>query len=180
MIRRRYDVNRILLNLEYKYEPESQDPLLRKGYYSHEIIPATTIMGTRKVKNFTCTFYKLPTEDYKHGDNPQDEILVATYNDIWPVHWCIYYLPEGSTFQNLNFGDGQTSLSFVEPNQNVIMSGIIGDHDGVARFTSKLSRNLNSGDSVGLIMAPSNVQIAEGAQWKEIQMKLLIEFAVTY
>ena len=98
--------------------------------------PASTTLGTRKVKNFTLT---------------------TCCNSQMPFWFALVYVPEGTSNSNINFGGVNegviTAQSMYEPNQNVIMSGIFGGPGGqVARFKSKLARNLNSNDTVKLVI----------------------------
>lgn len=88
--------------------------------------------GMRKAKNFTLD-------------------LFATSEDMQAINFALVYVPQGSSAQTLN-PIGTTATSIYEPNQNVIMSGIISTDGQKNRFTTKLARNLNSGDSIGLIV----------------------------
>lgn len=105
------------------------------------VIGSTNVLGMRKVKNFTINF-------------------VA--NTSRPIFFALVYVPEGTNPNLLRVG-GQpvenvpnviSSASLYEPNQNVIMSGIIPPASaGRQVYTNKLARNLNSGDQVYLIFA---------------------------
>lgn len=107
--------------------------------YKTTFTPESSVMGTRKVKNFTLS------------------IIAGT---PIPFYFALVYVPEGTTASNLNYGktlDGNvlTSLSLYEPNQNVILSGIFGGAaNQVYRFKSRLARNLNSSDSIQLVCKP--------------------------
>ena len=103
------------------------------GYYV--VNPATftidavshTIMGTRKAKNFSLTF--LCDVDR-------------------PVLWALVFKPEGVDVKNLTPGNG----TIYEPNQNVIMTGIYTPGQQ-SKWSTRLGRNLNSGDSIILLVA---------------------------
>lgn len=86
-----------------------------------------TIQGTRKVKNFSVTFL---------GDIQR------------PTLFALVYKPEGVDIKALTPGNG----SIYEPNQNVLMTGIFEKGQQNKWFT-RLGRNLNSGDSIVLLIA---------------------------
>lgn len=95
-------------------------------------IPSTNIMGTRKCKNFTLTLCCFPNA---------------------PFLFALVYVPEGTSPSNLN-SSNEHPVSMYEPNQNVIMSGLFGGpYSATNRFKSRLARNLNSGDSIALLIA---------------------------
>lgn len=101
------------------------------------MVTALATGGMRKAKNFTLD-------------------LFATSDDMQAINFALVYVPQGSTATTLN-PIGADATSIYEPNQNVIMSGIISTDGQKNRFTTKLARNLNSGDSIGLIVcAPAN------------------------
>ena len=98
------------------------------------IIPSTTIQGMRKVKHITITV----TDTATSGN----------------LFWAIVYVPHG-TQPNALFsltGNVNTVGSMYEPNQFVMNCGVIDPQAGPIRFSSPLSRNLNSGDAIYLIV----------------------------
>lgn len=114
------------------------------------IVPATNVMGNRKVKNFT--------------------IKVTTKNSNSPIYGALVYVPEGTTPGDL--GTNSRYKSLYEPNQNVICSFIIPpncnriEEDGnyfvydsqssqLINVTSRLARNLSSGDMIVLLFSNS-------------------------
>ena len=86
-----------------------------------------TIQGTRKVKNFSMT-------------------LLA--NIERPILWALVYKPEGVDVKALT----PTGGSVYEPNQNVLMTGVF-ERGQQNKWFTKLGRNLNSGDSIVLLLA---------------------------
>ena len=105
------------------------------------IVPDTNIQGMRKVKHI------------------QVSLTYNTYSDqAYPLYWAIVYVPEGF---NLTSGGStspnwlQTGGSMYEPNQYVMNCGIVDPSAGPIRFNSPLSRNLNSGDKIYLVIATS-------------------------
>lgn len=112
------------------------------------IVPATNVLGNRKVKNFQIK-------------------ITCTGNDN-PIIGCLVYVPEGTNVSKpLVTGMSQ---SLYEPNQNVISSFVIPaqcERDAQADITdfnspvvvnvsSRLARNLNTGDQIKLIFAAPN------------------------
>lgn len=126
-------------------DPEDPTVVLSKGVL---IVPATDILGNRKVKNFTLK-------------------LTANGNDD-QIFGALVYVPEGTITSSLQVGGPFQSM--YEPNQNVICTFIIPpnvlrDNDGVITASSaptqivvsnKLARNLNTGDCIALIFASPN------------------------
>ena len=119
-----------------------------------EVVPPTTVEGKRKVKNITVT---------------------ATVGDgtDTPIYWAIVYVPQGSTPGALNVAmtaGGPTSL--YEPNQFVMNCGISDPSAGPIRFWSPLSRNLNEGDKIVLLIRHVSTEA--------VGIRTLIRYAITY
>ena len=100
------------------------------------VVPSST-EGMRKVKHFTCT--------------------LAVINQATPnlIYWALVYVPEGYQANALR-GLGP---SFYEPSQFLIASGITDPDAGPARISTPLSRNLNSGDAIWLIIGTPSSNI---------------------
>ena len=99
------------------------------------------IQGMRKAKNFTISW----TAD-------QDR----------PILFALLYLPEGHSAAVLNT---TSAVSLYEPNQHVMLSGVF-EKGQQNRFSTKLGRNLNSGDSIVLalkIYSVDSISIKWGA-----------------
>ena len=126
-------------------QSDNPDPTIGEIKKGILVVPATTIMGNRKVKNFTMK-------------------LSARGNES-PIIGALVYVPEGTQPSDLT-----TQLftqSLYEPNQNVIMTFLLQpscDRDAngyvnkmftppTTTVTSRLARNLSSGDSIILVMA---------------------------
>ena len=102
------------------------------------VVPVTTVLGTRKLKNFYLQINPLFT---KIGEgNP----------DVANIAWALVFVPEGTDPSRISIGAGQAT-SFYEPNQNVIMSGV-SDSSRVYQYRSRLARNLNAGDQIALVL----------------------------
>lgn len=98
------------------------------------VVPATNVLGTRKVKNFTVRIKTYDLIDSQQATTPT------------LFQWALVFVPEGLTPSTPVIGAGSFA-SMYEPNQNVIMSGL---SDGEQVYVSKtrLARNLNSGDNI--------------------------------
>lgn len=119
--------------------PEGQDEQ-QNAYRGCTIVPSTGVYGTRKAKNF--------------------DVQITTSAITSPIIAALVYVPQGTLASNLNISafspEGPNSL--YEPNQNVIGQFIIpatppGTSQSVSRFKTRLARNLDSGDSIVLVMA---------------------------
>ena len=93
------------------------------------IVPPTSVEGMRKIKHTTITL-----------SAPLTEGGVCAY--------ALVYVPEGYTTNALFNAGG----SLYEPNQFVMQAGMMDFTAGPIRITSPISRNLNSGDSIWLVV----------------------------
>jgi len=103
-----------------------------------EIVPATTVQGMRKVKHITISLSKLGAAENA------------------PFFWALVFVPQGYSANPLGAPGG----SLYEPNQYVMACGCIDPDAGPIRIRSPIARNLNSGDSVSLVIgsiAPSKI-----------------------
>ena len=130
------------------------------------IVPATTVLGNRTVKNFTLKFNALHTDDSIIG--------------------ILAYVPQGTTMSFPSFTE--TVQSLYEPNQNVIDTFIIPptcrrDAQGVVLteiasapivLSNTLSRDLNTGDSIQLaLVTPNGLHAGDGQDGNEPACKPL-------
>lgn len=118
------------------------------NYNGIPIVPATPIMGTRKVKNFT--------------------IKVTAQNNDDTIYGVLVYVPENTNANEPGVTGPYQSL--YEPNQNVIATFVIPpqcNRDSLGAITqsgsptqivvsNKLARNLSSGDSISLLFSSPN------------------------
>lgn len=101
-----------------------------------QIIPQAVTQGIRKVKNMSLSIAPM--------------LFDGTGNALQlPVRYALVYVPEGTNPSALQIGAGVNSL--YEPNQNVIMQGSFLTSNPY-RTSTRLARNLNSGDSIYLLM----------------------------
>lgn len=139
--------------------------------FAYDIIPALNTYGVRKIKNIS---------------------LQLTLSPIpCPVLWAVIYLPEGlgTPDQNKNLyaklnGPDDYMASIYEPNQNVIMAGILPSSPSqtstptVIRRMTRLARNLSSGDRVQLAF---NIGVpAEQVSGYSFTCSALTSFAVAF
>ena len=154
-------------------EPHPEIGEIGKGI---QIVPATDVMGNRKVKNFT--------------------IKLTAIGNEWPLIGCLIYLPEGTVPGDI--GGALNSQSIYEPNQNVITSFVIPatcerDSNGIPfsesysnaiNIFTPLSRNLSSGDMIILLLSTTkDINCGDGVPDPETglaQDKFSIQGAVTY
>ena len=95
------------------------------------IVPATTIQGMRKVKHLTVNM-----SDFSNAD-----AYLALY-------WALVYVPQGTTANTLTIDAG----GLYEPNQFVMGCGVFDFNGGPLRVKCPISRNLNSGDTIALVI----------------------------
>ena len=103
--------------------------------YSIPILPPVEFEGMRKVKHLTISF--------------------SFVQDI-PLFYAIVYVPQGYTPQPIHIPSAGNAITQYQANQFVMSSGILDFSGGPCRIKSRLSRNLNSGDSIALILASIN------------------------
>ena len=104
-----------------------------------QVVPDTAIGGMRKVKHLTVSL-----------SSPSSTTSASV------GYWALVYCPQGTTPSNINYTGG----SMYEPNQFVMNCGTFDSEAGPVRFSSRVSRNLNSGDKIYLIIANPNASMA--------------------
>lgn len=101
------------------------------------VVPETPTLGVRKVKNFTVNMaYHTTADDDDHRS----------------IFWALVYVPQGTLPTAMNVGTSGNFLSLYEPNQNVILSSMSVINEPSKTLRSRLARNLNSGDSIYLVV----------------------------
>ena len=150
--RHRYTVARPLKTTKYSSETYAtavniigSGPVGTHGTFSFPVIPNAIggVLGTRKAKNFTL---RLCSE--------QTLIQPTSGPDTFErgrVAFALVFVPEGTTASPISFGSQNAPASLYEPNQNVILGGII-DSQQTYSFKTRLARNLNAGDTIVLIL----------------------------
>lgn len=128
-------------------------------------VPQTNIQGVRKVKNITLDFVLQTDAQLTFG-------------------WALVYWPQFDEEHMLYTPAlaepvAGSVLSLYEPNQNVIMQGIFNTTNSkqFRRFTA-LSRNLNSEDTLMLLIRPYTINPNWGGQ--EIHYAFTVKYAITF
>lgn len=128
------------------------------------LIAPSNVQGTRKCKNFELSLCGGPWQD-------------AEGAELTPISWALVYVPEGTQAGAIRQGALGTPASLYEPSQNVIMSGIWpANLTSNYKVKTRLARNLNSGDSIYLILHTA-AELADGAS-KNICVNL--NYAIAY
>ena len=126
-------------------------------------------LGTRKIKNFTLRLIAEQTmTDDGQGNQSFDRARVAFF---------LVYVPEGTIVCPVQYGINSPALSLYEPNQNVIMSGII-DSDQTYTFKSHLARNLASGDTISLVLV--DLDIPDVGETNTTPITFHINYAISF
>lgn len=160
--RRRYSTRRPLKTVKYSNETSNLiGPLTitstdTGSQINAPLVSAVNTQGMRKAKNFT---------------------LKLIYGGNTPLIWALVYVPQGQTPSKLTRGSADTPASMYEPNQNVIMSGfIVPTYQQAQVYRTRLARNLNSGDSIQLLVATA----LAGATVTEAPIGATLNYAITY
>jgi hypothetical protein len=117
------------------------------GLYQSSVVlvPAVNTQGMRKVKHITVSLS-----------------TTAGQSDT-EIFWAIVYVPQGTNPNPLFSTSSSVSGSMYEPNQFVMNCGLVDPSAGPIRFRSVLSRNLNSGDSIYLVVGTvDGQQVVDG------------------
>lgn len=155
---------------------------LKVSKYSNETFAAINTIpqneGTTPIPQYWITFTKasdvLGTRKVKHF------LLTISSNSTVPLIWALVFVPEGTSPSTLQQGNNVVdqyllAASLYNPNQNVIMSGITGGQNTqVERFKSNLSRNLNSGDKICLVLSSLT------ATYDEFTVDSTLNYAIAY
>ena len=151
--RKRYTSSRDKYSIENKGGVIQTATSATGGWYQNtvNIVPPTAVEGMRKVKHTTVTLV------YRSG---------GAGDEAGAVCYALVYVPEGYNPNTLF-----TSTSSVyEPNQFVMQSGIMDFSAGPIRISSPVSRNLNSGDSIWLVV---------GSQTAGLSLNYFTKYAIT-
>lgn len=145
------------------------------------IISPISSAGMRKVKNFTLSISKASSSSCV-------------------LYWALVYVPEGTLPNPLTISTNSISLpdpgdpdtpysetsvsSLYEPNQNVIMQGLIPDSSTNQNiFRSRLARNLNSGDGIFLVARCHYIVNADGTDPtfpQRTNLSFSLNYAIAY
>ena len=132
--KKNYQVQNRSANLKF-----NNDNLLQKNSsVTFNVIPSINIQGVRKVKNFTIN---IEGDFHKEGDI-KDKSYVINY--------MLIYHPSGLNIPAITI-PAQIPGELFKANQYIILQGILTPLNNKIQY-SKLARNLNSGDSIDLIL----------------------------
>ena len=149
---RRYYSRKIYVNRD-KYSIEQRAGQLEtntSGLANIVVVPSSSIQGMRKVKHLQISLGGI------YAQNTNASV----------VYYALVYVPAGTEVNEITT-DGQ---SLYEPNQFVMASGILALGTGTNRISTPMSRNLNSGDTIVLV-------IKSGASGSTYQF--LVKYAIT-
>lgn len=111
--------------------PAGDDTEWGSEQYSVSVIPPTSVEGKRKVKHLTLSF---------------------TSNNDSHILYAIVFVPQGYDPQPIHIPNVGYALDLYDANQYVMSSGLLDFSGGPLRVRSSISRNLDSGDSIYLIL----------------------------
>ena len=154
-------------NVTFPKDDTEDPPLHQTGLV---IVPSTSILGNRKVKNFTIK-------------------ITANGNDD-SIFGALVYVPEGTRASDLQVAGSVQSM--YEPNQNVICTFVIPPNVEKASdatilqqgaptqitVSNRLARNLNTGDYIALIFSSPN-GITNSAEHPTV-ISGTVNFAIKY
>ena len=146
--KRKYSVESGLLPLPNGTAPDNSGNLT--------VVASNAVAGMRKAKNFLVQFSSSVTD--------ADSLIIA---------WALVYVPYQTNPNPITFVNQPHYL--YEPSQFVIMGGLYDSNNpgNTARQFSRLSRNLNEGDTIQLVWR-SNVAIAPAA------LRCLVRYAICF
>ena len=123
------------------------------------VIAPTDVEGMRKVKHFTLSFCNF---------------LDGT--ERTPLIYALVFVPQGYSPQHIFYPNAGYAQDMYQANQFVISSGVLDFSGGPLRIRSHLSRNLNSGDSIYLILATGDYETpVSGSYFVEISYAITLQ-----
>lgn len=148
--RARYAIARPLKTAKYSNETfgyygiinNDSGVLGNRGSLVIPVVPPASPLGMRKVKNMTLRLC---------AEKTMITVGETSTFERARVMFALVYVPEGTNPSAINIGSAQNALSIYEPNQNVIMAGLV-DSEQTYSFKTRLARNLNAGDMIYLIL----------------------------
>ena len=134
--RRRYHSSRDKYSVEQR---AGQIEVNAAGDGAVPVVAPSTIEGMRKVKHLTVSL-AYSGSAANAGDT------------VW---WALVYVPAGTALNTIAIDSGG---SMYEPNQFVMGCGVVDFSAGPNRIHCPLSRNLNSGDYIALVLHTGSSQ----------------------
>ena len=143
--RDKYSVEHTLIrspnSAEWGDVPATPSTVASKQWYI-PIIPPTDLQGMRKVKHLTVSF-----SNVSEGEQ-------------LPIVYALVYVPQGYSAQPIRMPPLGGAISMYEANQFIMSTGVLDFSGGPLRIRTRLSRNLNSGDQIVLLLSTANSGIA--------------------
>ena len=121
-----------------------------------DIVPPSLTEGMRKVKHLTVNLTQIASGDAESN-----------------LFWALVYVPQGTSAGSLNIAAGGSGIGgMYEPNQFVMNCGVVDPTAGPIRMHSPISRNINDGDKISLLIRPT----LDGAS---TTVSLVVRYAIT-
>ena len=115
---------------------EGTDYTATSQQWSIPIVPPVDFQGMRKIKHLTLSFCNS-----------------ASASESEQVSYVVVYVPQGVNPNTIQYPGPGSAVNMYEPNQFVMSQGVLDFSAGPCRIRSPLSRNLNSGDRIILVLA---------------------------
>lgn len=156
--------------------PGSSDEQLCNNYWI-PVITSSSVAGMRKAKNFSITLTCIP---------PTLSSNTAIYDIPVIVSAMLIYLPEGtkpmapdySALPEPEYPTPAPLTNVYKPEQNIIMSKLGNiTTSGSITMRNRLARNLNSGDSVGILLSVFSLPLENASQFPIV---VSANYAVSY
>lgn len=135
--RDKYSVEQIGFQMDTAAMQNNDNPPFSQGAVT--IVPPVDFQGMRKVKHVTVSLVcqRQATSSIIPGP---------------VVRWALVYVPAGTNVGAISWDN----TGLYEPNQFVMACGLGYSQAGPIRISSPLSRNLNSGDKISLVVMIEN------------------------
>ena len=133
---RRYNSHRYYVNRDkYAIEQSAGNLILPNTDYDANVVvvPASSTQGMRKVKHLTVT------------------LANTTTTGSTDCFWALVYVPDGTLPNQLSIGANASNVMY-SPAQFVMACGLAEFSGGPLRIHTPLSRNLNTGDAIYLVI----------------------------
>lgn len=137
---------------------EPEDPNLQASrQFAIPIVPPVDSQGMRKVKHLTFSISNS-----------------GSSTDVKPLLYSVVFVPQGYEPQPIQYPASGYAVNSYSANQFVMTSGVLDFTGGPCRIRSPLSRNLNSGDRIYLILAMPMSDVTETSYYTS-----QVQYAIT-
>ena len=114
--------------------PGNEGSTVTTYQYGIPITPPTDIQGMRKVKHLEFTIANTGADSAVN------------------LYYALVYVPDGYSPNSMQVPIPGNAIGLYDPNQYVMSCGVLDFSAGPCRIRTPLSRNLNSGDSIHLLL----------------------------